>query len=282
MGIGGDGPPGRRTTSRLGRLLRAPARTGGVAATSTVFGWAGLVAATAILSACTAAMPPGFVDTRPSATPTPFLTTIDGMSVAPEAVECVNERLDDHRSTLPGPQLFPAAFPGVVSVRLIRPGRDASDAACQATLLERFSCRDVTTWAVPDPAEFLDTFGARQVKIVEGASAARTQSTGDGGGPGPSKRSFAYAEYALPAGDPRGAVAFERHAYDTCSPGSTGTVDGMGLHTAAVGTDTGLIDVAVLAVGDRLALLALSGSRWTADERDHAWHVVAQHLQQEG
>lgn len=262
--------------------VRARARRG--VATGAV-GWVGLVAVTTVaaaLAGCTTAAPPGLVDRSVSVTPAPFLTTIDGMTAVPGAVECVNERLDDHRSALPGPQLFPPAFPGVVSVRLIRPGRDASDPACRATLMDRFRCRDATTWAVPDPAEFLDTFGARQVKIVEGASAARTRSTEDGLGPGPSKRSFAYAEYALPAGDPRGAVAFEQHAYATCSPGPERVLDGVAARTATVGTDTGLTDVAFLAVGDRLAMLALSGSRWAADERDRAWQVVAQHLQQEG
>lgn len=259
MGHGGDGPRRRRTAAVVV-----------------------VAAAAAVLSACTTAVPPGLVDTPMTVTPAPSLTTIDGTTVLPGAVECVNERLDDHRSALPGPQLFPAAFPGVVSVRLVRPGRDASDPACRATLLERFSCRDATTWAVPDPAEFLDTFGIRQVKIVEGASAARTRSTADGRTPGPSRRSFAYAEYSLPAGDPRGAVTFEHHAYAMCSPGGARVVDGVAVPTATVRAESGLSDVAFLAVGDRLAMLALTGSRWTADERDHAWHVVTQHLQQEG
>ena len=84
MGKSGDGPRGRRTTRRT---------------------WAGLVAVTAVtaaLSACTTAVPPGLVDRPVPVTPAPFLTTIDGMTAAPGAVECVNERLDDHRSALLG------------------------------------------------------------------------------------------------------------------------------------------------------------------------------------
>lgn len=247
-----------------------------------VAAWAGLAVGTTILSACTAATPPGLDLTGPPAVPAPFLTTIDGMTATPDAVECVNDRLDGRRSALPGPQLFPTAFPGSVSVRLILPGRDASDAACRATLPERFSCRDATTWAVPDPTEFLLTIGARQVRVVEGTSATRTQSTEDGRDPGPSKRSFTYAEYSLASGDPQGAVAFERRAFDTCAPGTAEMVDGLAVHTATVGTDTGLVDVAVLSSGDRLVQVVLSGSRWAADERGHAWQVVAQHLRQEG
>jgi hypothetical protein len=210
------------------------------------------------------------------------MTTIDRVAPLPEAAECANEDLDGHRSTLPGPQLFPEAFPGEVGVRLVLPGRDGSDVIhCHGTLVKRFSCRDPTTWAMPDPAEFLVTFGAARVRVVEGASAARTQSTEDGRSPGPSKRSFTYAEYTLASGDPRGAVAFERHAFATCALASVRTVDGVGLGTASVGTETGLVDVAFLVRGDRLAQVTLYGSRWTPDERDHAWHVVVQHLRQE-
>ncbi|GAA1984037.1 hypothetical protein GCM10009817_26830 [Terrabacter lapilli] len=280
MGNGGDGPPGRRTTLRLGGILRASAGARRAASAGTA-ARAGLAVAAVTLSACTAAMPPGVDRTPLLASPAPVLTTIDGMTAAPEAVECVNERLDSRRSALPGPQLFPQAFPGTVSVRVIRPGRDASDPACGATLPERFSCRDATTWADPDPTEFLLTFGARQVKVVEGASAARTQSSEGGPGLGPSKRSFTYAEYALPEGDPRGAVAFERRVFDICAPAGARVVSGLEGHTATIGTQTGPADVAFLAVGGRLAQVALSGSRWAAGERDHAWEVVAQHLLQE-
>ncbi|GAA2028188.1 hypothetical protein GCM10009740_17240 [Terrabacter terrae] len=281
MGNGVDSRPGRRPTSRLGRLLRAR-ETGRRAATAAVARCAGLAAATAMLSACTAATPPGYVGIPPATSPAPALTTIDGMTAVPEAAECVNERLDARRSTLPGPQLFPGAFPGVVSVRLLSPGRDASDPTCRTTLRRRFSCREATTWAVPDPTEFLLTFGAAQVRIVEGASAAVTRSTGDGRGAGPPKRAFTYAEYTLATGDPAGAVTFERHAYATCDPATAGRmIDGVEVRTSTVGTDTGLVDVAFLAAGDRLAQVALSGSRWAPDERDHAWHVVAEHLQQE-
>lgn len=280
MGNGGDGPPGRRTTLRLGGILRASAGHRRSASTGPAARAALAVAAT-VLSACTAVMPPGIERTPALATPAPVLTTIDGMTAAPEAVECVNERLDGRRSALPGPQLFPSAFLGTVSVRLIRTGRDASDAACRATLPERFTCRDATTWAAPDPTEFLLTFGARQVKVVEGTSAARAQSTAGGRGLGPSRRSFTYAEYSLAAGDPQGAAAFERRVFDICAPAGTRVVDGVEVHTATVGTETGPVDVAFLAAGGRLAQVALSGSRWAAGERDHAWQVVAQHLLQE-
>lgn len=280
MGNGGDAPPGRRTTLRLGGILRASAGHRRTASTGPA-AWAALAAATAVLSACTAAMPPGIDRTPVLASPAPVLTTIDGMTAAPGTVECVNERLDGRRSALPGPELFPQAFPGTVSVRLIRPGRDASDAACRATLPERFTCRDATTWAAPDPTEFLLTFGARQVKVVEGTSAARAPSTGGGSGLGPSRRSFTYAEYSLAAGDPQGAVAFERRVFDICAPAGTQVVDGVEVHTATIGTETGPVDVAFLAAGGRLAQLALSGSRWAAGERDRAWQVVAQHLLQE-
>lgn len=280
MGNGGDGPPGRRTTLRLGGILRASAGARRAASAGTA-ARAGLAVATVMLSACTAAMPPGVDRTPLLASPAPVLTTIDGMPAAPQAVECVNERLDGRRSALPGPELFPSAFPGTVSVRLIRPGRDASDAACRATLPERFTCGDATSWAAPDPTEFLLTFGARQVKVVEGTSAARTQSTEGGRGPGPSSRSFTYAEYALAAGDPQGAVAFERRVFDICAPAGTRVVSGVEGRTATVGTETGLVDVAFLAAGGRLAQVVFSGSRWAAGERDHAWQVVAQHLLQE-
>ncbi|MEW1955321.1 hypothetical protein [Terrabacter sp. NPDC080008] len=251
--------------------------------------WAGVVVA-ALLSACTAAMPPG-LDGRTgpsgpdgalsSATPTPVLTTIDGMTPVPEALDCVAEHLDGRRSDLPGPELFPPAYPGEVSVRLVLPGRDSSDAGCGADLTQRFSCRDATSWAVPDPTELLLTFAARQVRVLEGTSAARTQSTEDGLGPGPAKRSFTYAEYALADGDPWGAEAFEQRAFQTCAPGPATVVDGVAIRTAMVGTTTGFVDAAVLVSGDRLVMVALSGSRWSADERDRAWHVVAQHLRQE-
>ncbi|WP_374967710.1 hypothetical protein [Terrabacter sp. BE26] len=205
------------------------------------------------------------------------------MTAVPEAAECVNERLDARRSTLPGPQLFPRAFPGVVNVRLVLPGRDAWDPSCRSWPTKRFGCRGATTWAVPDPTQFLLTFRAQQVRILEGASAALTRSTGDGRGPGPPTRSFTYAEYTLPTGDPWGAVTFERHAYATCDPATAGrTIDGVEVRTSTVGTGSGLADVAFLAAGDRLAQVALSGSRWAPDERDHAWHVVALHLRREG
>ena len=280
MGIGGEAPPRRRTTSRLGGLLRASVGDGGVS--GRVAGWTALAAATAILSACTTATPPGFVGTAAPTRPEPFMTASDGMTVVPEAVECADERLDGRRSNLPGPQLFPAAFPGVANVRLVRPGRDASDARCHPTLVKRFSCRDASTWAEPDPTEFLLTFGARQVRVVEGTSAARTQSTADGRTPAAPKRSFTYAEYALAPGDPLGALTFERKAFATCAPATERTVDGVAVRTASVGTETGLIDVAGFITGDRLGQLALSGSRWAADERDHALTAVAQHLRQEG
>jgi hypothetical protein len=237
--------------------------------------------ATAILSACTTATPPGFVGTARPSNPEPFMTAIDGMTVVPASAECADERLDGRRSSLPGPQLFPAAFPGQVNVRLVRPGRDASDARCHPTLVKRFSCRDASTWAEPDPTEFLLTFGARQVRVVEGTSAARTQSTADGRTPAAPKRSFTYAEYALAPGDPLGTVAFEQHAFATCAPATERVVDGVAMRTASVGTETGLVDVAFLVAGDRLAQVVLSGSRWEADERDRAWVAVAQHLRQE-
>ncbi len=226
-------------------------------------------------------MPPGYGHTPLAVSPAPVLTTIDGMTAVPENLECSNEHLDGRRSTLPGPQLFPAAFPGVVDVMLVLPGPDASDARCHPTLVKRFSCRDTTTWAWPDPTEFLLTLGARQVRVVEGASAARTRSTEDGRDPGPPQRTFTYAEYTLATGDPQGAVAFERRAFGTCAPGPAQTVDGVAVHTATVRTETGLVDVAYLAVRDRLAQVALTGNRWAAGERDQAWRVVARYLQQE-
>ncbi|WP_323095376.1 hypothetical protein [Intrasporangium sp. YIM S08009] len=237
--------------------------------------------AAVILSACTTATPPGLVGTAQPTNPEPFMTAIDGMTVVPESVECADERLDGRRSNLPGPQLIPAAFPGVVAVRLVRPGRDASDARCHPTLVKRFSCRDASTWAEPDPTEFLLTFGAPQVRVVEGTSSARTQSTADGRTPAEPKRSFTYAEYDLAPGDPLGAVAFEQHAFATCAPATERVVNGVAMRTASVGTETGLVDVAFLVAGDRLAQVVLSGSRWAADERDHAWLTVAQHLRLE-
>jgi hypothetical protein len=199
----------------------------------------------------------------------------------PEAVECANERLDGRRSTLPGPGLLPKALTGAVTVRLLLPGRDAADLRCHVALAKRFSCRDTTTWAVPDPAEFLLTFGARQVRVVEGASSALTQSTEDGHDPGPPKRSFTYAEFLMASGDAQGAVAFERRAFETCALARERTVEGVAAFTASVGAESGLTDVAFLVEGDRLALLALSGSRWAIGERDHAVQVVAQYLRQE-
>jgi len=280
VGTGGGRPPRRRASSRLGGLVRASG-AGGRGAAAGALGWATLAAATALLSACTAATPPGFVGTGTPTGPEPFMTAIDGMTVVPVSVECADERLDGRRSDLPGPQLFPTAFPGEVNVRLVRPGRDASDARCHPTLVQRFSCRDASTWAAPDPTEFLLTFGAGQVRVVEGTSAARTRSTADGRTPAAPKRSFTYAEYALPPGDPHGAVAFEQHAFGTCAPATQRTVDGVAVRTASVGTETGLVDVGFFVAGDRLAQVALSGSRWAADEREQAWHAVAQHLQQD-
>ena len=254
-------------------------------------GRVGAAVAAAMLSACTAAMPPDGADTRSAATPAPFLTTIDGMPEPPappapvaqsEALDCVSEHLDGRRSSLPGQELFPQGFPGSVSVRLLLPGRDASDTRCHPTLVKRFGCQDTTTWAAPDPAEFLLTFGASRVRVVEGASSVRTRSTGDGRSPAQPQRSFTYAEYLLADGDPGGAVAFERRAFGACALTAGRTVDGVALSTATLGTETGLVDVAYLATGDRLAQVALSGSRWSAVERDHAWQAVAEYLRQLG
>ncbi|WP_207555887.1 hypothetical protein [Intrasporangium flavum] len=240
------------------------------------------MAAAVVISGCTAAMPPGEVDTRLPVSPAPSLTTIDRMTALPEAVECATEHLDGRRSSLPGQELLPPGYPGAVAVRLVVPGRDAADARCHPTLVNRFSCRDTTTWAVPDPTEFLLAFGANRVRVVEGTSTARTQSTGDGRAPAAPKRSFTYAEYTLAAGDPRGAVAFERRVFGTCALATVSTVGTVALCTASVGTETGLVDVAFLATGDRLAQVSLSGTRWSADERDRAWQAVALYLRQQG
>ncbi len=190
---------------------------------------------------------------------------------------------DQFARTMPGADMFPPRFPGKASVTQILPGRDAADRArCTPMLVETFNCDAENTWADPYPGDFLRTFTAARARTALGESAT-PQTTTVGAEPGAPERRFSYTEYVLPAGDPGGAIEFQRRAFSTCAgahrqaPVGVPEVD---LRSATLGEGENGYDAALMVYGERIAMVLLTGAegRWSPAERDHAWSVAAKHL----
>ena len=179
--------------------------------------------------------------------------------------------------------MFPPRFPGNASVTQILPGRDAADRSrCTPMLVETFSCDDETTWADPYPGDFVRTFTAARARTALGASATRAPRT-LGSEPGPPERRFSYTEYVLPAGDPGGAIRFQRRAFTTCAGAhreAPAGVPDVELRTVALGAGEIGYDAALMVYGERIAMVLLTGAhgRWSPAERAQAWTVAAKHL----
>jgi hypothetical protein len=207
------------------------------------------------------------------------------MTAVPESLECGVERLlpDQFARTMPGADMFPPRFPGRASVTQILPGRDAADRSrCSPMLVETFSCDEENTWADPYPGDFVRTFRAARARTALGASATPPPPT-IGSEPGAPKRRFSYTEYVLPAGDPGGAVGFQRRAFTKCAgahrEAPVGVPD-VELRTAALGEGESGYDAALMVYGERIAMVLLTGAdgRWLPAERAQAWSVAATHL----